>query len=454
MQLIDRIKLALHNLWNNKSRSLLTVVIVFVVSTLILIIMLVGINFSSNLNKLQQRAISSSVPSVYLYKQEIIDDREVQTYFTVKDIDLILAKAHKYQTVNHSLSLITSKNFIYHPLLNETLSKQFIDQLYFNGLYTNLSTNIVSFSFPNNTQKRLVDGRIWSTSDVGVNNVWVNSSFIDEQMKLGKIIRPGDVIWLHSRFTSSSINPEVTHHSQYFVVQGIIDDNNVNSSVYIDVSYMVRNYPNEAISSRVQLDFYPPKREYRFDEIYSLIDNFIKEVRISLAETSEKTTIIANSDLMDQLKITKLISLIVIGLSVILSILILLLSIGSVANTIVISVDKSKKFIGLLKAIGLKQKEVVSIVQIEAIFTISTGVLLSTGIIALNGNTFQSFLSSILNSLNFQVSLLNIQIVFEIPLYLPVVVIVTFLSLALVFAKGSLTQIARMDVINIISEVS
>ena len=455
MKLIDRIKLAIHNLWHNKSRSLLTIVIVFVVSTLILIIMLMGINFFRNLNKLQQRAISTSVPSVYFYKYKNDGERDMQTHFDVEDIDFVLEKSRKYQAVNHSMSFEKSQNFMYHPLLNQKLSNNYIAQLYNSSLNASMTTNLVSFAFPNNNQKRLVDGRIWSINDVGLNNIWVNSSFVRDQESKGKIIRIGEVVWLHSRATSTVTNPVGSFHSQSFIVQGIIDDNLDGSNVYIDLTYISRNYPLDVIANRIQLDFYPPKREYKFDEVYNAIDDFTKEVRISLeSKSSDQFIIKSASELMDQLKITKLISIIVVGLSVMLSILILLLSIGSIANTIVISVDKNKKFIGLLKAIGLKQKEVVNVVQIEAIFTISIGVILSTSVIALNSNNFQLFLNDLFNALSFQSTLLNVQILFEIPFYLPISVIIIFLALALVFSRGSLTQIARMDVINIISEVS
>lgn len=455
MKLIDRIKLSLHNLYNNKSRSFLTIIIVFVVSTLIMTIMLIGINFSTNLNKVQQRVISTSVPSIYFTKDLKLENRVVSTNFTSNDVDFILEKALKYQTVNHNMSFSASENFIYHPLLNQQLSNNYIDQISIGNSDKILNTNIISFAFPNNESKRLVDGRIWSIDDVGRNGVWVNNTFVQKYDKV-KIIRSGDVIWLHSKTASAASIPNGNeiYHSQNFIVHGIIDDDKANANVYIDLSYMINNYPANAIANQIRFDFYPPKREYKFNEVYSQIDKFIKEVVVSKHDMGEEYRFKGSSEVIEQLKITKLINLIVISLSILLSIFILLLSIGSVANTIVISVDKNKKFIGLLKAIGLKQKEVVNVVQIEAIFTISIGVILSTTMIMLNINYFQTFLSDLFASLNFQSSLLNVQILFNIPIYLPIAVIIIFLLLALVFSRGSLTQIARMDVINIISEVS
>lgn len=450
MQLIDRIIFAIHNLWHNKSRSLLTIIIVFVVSTLILIILLIGINFSQNLNRFQQKAISAVNPKIVMDKYKQIDDYEMQTYFTLEDIDFILEKTREYQTVNHSLRFLPSKNFVYHPLINQHIDSNTINQI--SNTSAPFYTNIVSFAFPMNNQKRLIDGRIWSLNDVGLNYIWVNSSFVNEQFKKGKNLRLGDVLWLHSVANLTEGNQTRTY-SQSFILRGIIDDGDKNSNVYLDMSYMVRNYYISAIATRIETEFYPPKSDYKFSEVYNLTNKYIKEIRLSL-ENNSSTKIKITSDLIEQLKITKLISLIVVGLSIILSGLIMLLSIGSVANTIVISVDKNKKFIGLLKAIGLKQKEVVSIVHIEAIFTISIGVLLSTIIILFNANNFEGFLASLFTSLNLQSALLNLQVNFIIPVYLPLIVISAFLCLALVFSKGSLAQIAKMDVINIISEVS
>lgn len=452
MQLIDRIKLAFHNLIYNKSRSLLTIIIVFVVSSLILIILLIGINFSQNLNKLQQRALATKAPNVYLYKYDLEDDLVFSSYFSQDDINFILEKATKYKAVNHSMQLNTSNSFYYHPALNGKLGSVNIEKLINQGANYAPNTYLYSFAFPYNEPKRLVEGRVWSVSDVNTNNVWVNSRFVNEQYARGKLIRAGDVIWLHTRF-SDPTNYSVVYQSLPYVVGGIIDDDAQTSNIYVDLSYVVKTYPLPTLTSKITLTFYPPNRDYRFNEIYNLIEKFMKEVKINLEE-KDKIDIEIDSELMNNFKMTKLISVIVIGLSIILSILIMLLSIGSVANTIIISVDKNKKFIGLLKAIGLKQKEVVNIVQIEAIITISIGVILSTSIITLNEKNFAHFLDEALNTFSFQTNFFNYQAYFSIPLYLPILVIAAFLSLALVFSRGSLMQIARMDVINIISEVS
>ena len=49
MKLLDRYKLSLHNIKNNKSRSILTTVIVYIISLLIMVILCIAISFSNNM---------------------------------------------------------------------------------------------------------------------------------------------------------------------------------------------------------------------------------------------------------------------------------------------------------------------------------------------------------------------------------------------------------------------
>ena len=52
------------------------------------------------------------------------------------------------------------------------------------------------------------------------------------------------------------------------------------------------------------------------------------------------------------------------------------MSVGSLANSVMISIDSSKKFIGLLKALGMKGKSLKLVVILESITLITVGVLL------------------------------------------------------------------------------
>ena len=55
MKLFDRYKISLHNIKNNKSRSILTTMIVYVISLLIMVILCVGLSFSTNMKDVTRK---------------------------------------------------------------------------------------------------------------------------------------------------------------------------------------------------------------------------------------------------------------------------------------------------------------------------------------------------------------------------------------------------------------
>ena len=70
---------------------------------------------------------------------------------------------------------------------------------------------------------------------------------------------------------------------------------------------------------------------------------------------------------LSELNMSNIMSFAIIGAAAFLCLVLILLSIGSLANTIMISVDKNKKFIGLLKALGLNEKDLKSTINKKAI---------------------------------------------------------------------------------------
>ena len=158
---------------------------------------------------------------------------------------------------------------------------------------------------------------------------------------------------------------------------------------------------------------------------------------------------------LDDLKMSSMIGTIIIALAAFLCLVLILLSIGSLANTIMISVDKNKKFIGLLKALGLNEKDLKSTIKLESITTIVLGVLLSFGTVflfkglvgGLNEMLLSSMFSSYLNEIEYTIA-------FSLPVYIPLIVLVFFIFFTLLFARGSMSKIAKTDPMAVISEVA
>ena len=151
-----------------------------------------------------------------------------------------------------------------------------------------------------------------------------------------------------------------------------------------------------------------------------------------------------------------IIGYVILGFAGFLAIVLMLLSIGSLANTIVISVNKNKKFIGLMKALGLNERDLKSTIKYESMTTIIIGVLLAFGSLYIIKAPLTSISSGILES-TFTMYLAKIKdyaIIMEIPIYVPILTIIFFILFTLLFSKSSMSKISKTDPMAVISEVS
>ncbi|MDD4000865.1 MAG: hypothetical protein PHX62_08270 [Bacilli bacterium] len=67
MKFSDKIKLAWHNLTINKSRSILTIVIVYVLGFLIMGLLFIGIAFSKNMTSVYHQLVKENNINIYHY---------------------------------------------------------------------------------------------------------------------------------------------------------------------------------------------------------------------------------------------------------------------------------------------------------------------------------------------------------------------------------------------------
>lgn len=66
MKFFDAFRIALHNLWQNKSRTILTIIIVLVVSALIMAMCLIGTNFISNNERMLKMMLDTDGSTYYI----------------------------------------------------------------------------------------------------------------------------------------------------------------------------------------------------------------------------------------------------------------------------------------------------------------------------------------------------------------------------------------------------
>ena len=91
----------------------------------------------------------------------------------------------------------------------------------------------------------------------------------------------------------------------------------------------------------------------------------------------------------------------------------------------------------------------------ESITTIVLGIALSFGTVFLFKEPIGSLNELLLNGM-FSNYLNNIEytIVFSLPIYIPLIVLVFFVFFTLLFARGSMSKIAKTDPMAVISEVA
>jgi ABC-type antimicrobial peptide transport system permease subunit len=440
--------------------------------------MMIALNFTSNTNDITEDSarVSGSNINIMRYDKGYYDqyDRK-EPYFTNDETKQLLQIINKYKlvTTNVSFASINYEERYFFPENNKSMT---IEETM--GSYNNIRTSTyVDYAFPLGIDGAITDGRIWNEDDVDTNHIWVKDIFIQRAFTDGIVLGVGSKIWFqtmiydYTQSSGQSYEPEFYSH-EYEII-GIISDSKVDEyqknlnelypnnyyffndvDIFLDFTYNLNIYPAEMKLNSISIAYFPPLTSYDFDQLFQYVEGFVDEVETTFPSYDEIVTV-ANSSLIMEFSITRTLTAVIIAFASALGLFILLLSIGSVANTIIISVDKNKKFIGLMKALGLKQRQVESVVRIEAIITISLGILISTGVLFVAFPFFESINRSLVGSIfSYQLEYIEYTIKTSIPVYLPFAVALVFIIMTLIFSRSSLRTIARMDVITIISEVS
>lgn len=115
--------------------------------------------------------------------------------------------------------------------------------------------------------------------------------------------------------------------------------------------------------------FYDEGRNINKDLI--TLNKLFGEVKTLFGSDSSRTF----SDALANINLAKTVSVIVIASFAFLAAVLILLSVGSINNSIMLSIDQNKKFIGLMKTLGLKSKNLKDIIIIETFFTVIFGIL-------------------------------------------------------------------------------
>lgn len=391
MKFLDTIKISLHNMCNNKTRTLLVTLVLFVLSTLVTVILGVSINVIQVVDVMSNTNQLMDLEFTYYDGYSNITYEEIETY----------KKA------------IGKSNVFIHTCVRTNNDR--IAAL-------DTSTNIFD-----GVDGALIGGRFWNKTDKNMPYCWVT-----EDYAIRNNVLVGDVV---------NIDNNLTTKSQKYEVIGIVKNVTIGYD-YVDVLLDMQRARTDKFVAR-SLYFYS---SYLSEEITSADIKEVGKIINANNKYSDKNPngIAVNSFYIGTVKTRLIIAGSVLGAALVLSIIVILLCIGCVSNSIQITVEQNRKFFGMMKAIGLRNATIKRIVRWQSVFMIILSVigssLVGMGVMAmLRPQVAQVFYTDI---------------PFTLPVYVPFIVLFLLVSLVLIFTTKSLNKISKMDVVSVISEVN
>lgn len=479
----DLARICFHNIRHNTSRTLLTIVIVALISTLVMTVFTTGFNFANNITDAGiailkeggsyfkitgEKGVSTDAPITLEEKLEL--DKTFQRYPSIADRkEYVLFNRHFY-TLEAGNSAPT---FRIHYNLSEdmqtSVEKYLMEHPYdylINALdFSDVTVADLScYSF--NGQEQVIEGRLWTAQDNNLPTIWLSDKHVETLQEEGIEIKTGDTVTFASLYRDTSLPEEETARLLTCTVQGIYKAESLTSNV--NKPYPVNSltpkmivgknfldiYQDKALLMDIYMEYSLPESDYNYNQIYKTMVDFNNEVNQLLPPYDGQfgevqRAYCSHIDFMEMAQFSKTL---LISVFSVLSVLILLLCVGSVVNTILISVDKNKKFFGLLKALGLLQKDLKIIVGLEVLLNVLLGVALSVAMILPLQQPMFSVIDSIFNRLFYQAPP-NFVLTMVFPWWLPIVNAVIFAAIAVLDTLRNVKTFAEKNVISTISEV-
>lgn len=391
MKFIDTIKISLHNMWNNKTRTLLVTLVLFILSTLVTVILGISINVIKITNQISGYNDVVDLSMGYNWNKEV----------TNEEIESLKKIAEQSKILTHTCFEIEKLNTI----------------------AVDTSTNIYD-----GIDDSLISGRFWNKTDKNKPYCWVSVEYATTNH-----VDIGDVIALY----------EYNGSQRYYEVKGVVKNIIIG---YYEVNCIIdaERVKTDQIPIR-GLHFYSSRLRGKptISDIMQIRD-IVKAN--NKASQSNPEGLAVRSNYVETIEMKLIMSGAILGGSLVLAIIVILLCIGCVSNSIQITVEQNRKFFGMMKAIGLRNATVKRIVRWQAVFMIVLSVigasLVGMGVMAL------------LKPQIVKLFYTNVPIDFALPFYVPFIVMFLLVSLVLIFTTKSLNKISRMDVVSVISEVN
>ena len=460
MRLGDCLKVTLHTIKNNRSRSLLTVAIATFISTLIIGMVSLAISFSSNSKDLINQAYfskSSMVTVEYHNKKDF--NAPQQKIFTKDYYDSFLSIADEHQEVidfiQYESNLIDSPIDFTEPKYPKTYGVNIISGRHIN---TSINHNEVIVS------KTLYEK---SLTDPDMTPLEIGTTHEKEVMYMGK-------------FTERRYEPLTTKIE--YVVVGIFeapDDQSLiingskdfikYGSIIGDIGILF-NIDSKDIHVASAIMYHESQGDISNP---SSTINELNSVKDSLNKTLPKSVTTeyfdappfgeimvfyhdgASCNVFEKYQENNAIRYIVVGVAVFFSIILLLISIGSLVNSVLISISGSKRFMGLLKALGMHNKSLVAIFVLESLLLVSVGTLLGYILLICLSNPLSSLMNLIVSfTYSAYMKVTTFAVSIQLPVYIFFTALVVFLLLTYLFSRGALYKTVKANPYSVINEVN
>ncbi len=469
MRFFDSLKIALHSVIHNKIRTLITVVIVLVVSFLIMVISVMTLSFYKSADNSFVALFDKEGANFNLQSHFISTDgtQGVNRGITYEEYSFVMEQFADYPELVDNVVVNGQADIFYLYDIDQKLSDatllELIENNQFYQKYNSNRRQAQFFSAKGDLDvfskgvSYLKTGRLWSEDDEGSRNVWVSESFIAEAYSCGINLKVDSDIVLAalSYVTEDGIDYSIICRSERFKIRGILQDDalkelNYASNIFLDVVTMYEIMGDNLNINSLRV-ISEPKYGYIFNEEYKKMASIVKAVNDKIEPNvyKGKKSIRFRCRIVDSIQNVRIMGAAIIGSGVFMGLVILLISIGSVANSVMISVDKNKKFFGVMMAVGLNRGGIKRIVQLEILFVI----IFATGVAYGMLYFLQKYFVPLVDALMAISGVIGASVVL-MPFYLPLIVMGAFGLMSVLFARRSLARVVNMDVISVISEVA
>ncbi|MCR4880089.1 MAG: ABC transporter permease [Bacilli bacterium] len=453
----DRLSFSLHTIKENKSRSILTVIISMFLSLLIMGLMSISISFIKNSEAVirdyyfKENGFISTIYNNPIdpiaagqgAKQEVLNNEKYKTFIETIDkhqevvsnitynVNLSgLSFTDPHYPISHGITFVEGRNIVPSLAGNEVIVSQryYADSLRYGEDYSVGTTHVFNVTY-------------WTVTKSGTMHY--------EAAKVNGIV-VGIFSPSEETYYDNGEKTQLLSQSAIFIAD-INAALNINKNVFAQSATI--SYINS--SKNVNVDSIFSKTESLGDDLDKSMPKKAVAIKVNQREYVVEYEKAVNSKPIEDMNKLSQFRLIFIGGGAGIALILLLVSVGSLANSVTISIDRSKKFIGLLKALGIKAKPLKNIIVFESIILISVGIIAAFIILwalyyplsLITGTLVSSIYGGYLDSMIFVPRL-------YVPIYVLIATIVLFILFTILFSRGSLRSISKMDPIQVISEVS